>query len=134
MRQKFLLGPIFLVLLSKFVQSQPLVQVRSPDGAKSVQVQIPENADLGTLLVDMREIFKFKGIRRIFSLQSSDAELIKVSEDGEVRLHKPLDFEELCVPSQPCAFESKVILSPLNFVTFSAFFNLAMFHDFDFIQ
>ena len=110
MRQKFLLGPIFLVLLSKFVQSQPLVQVRSPpNGAKSVNVQIPENADLGTLLVDMREIFKFKGIRRIFSLQSSDAELIKVSEDGEVRLHKPLDFEELCVPSQPCAFESKVI-------------------------
>ena len=108
MRQKFLLRPIFLSLCLQ-ITAKPIVQVKiSPEGAKSVAVEIPENADLGTLLVDMKKIFKFPGIERIFSLQSSDAELVKVTENGEVKLDKPVDFEKLCVPSQLCAFESKV--------------------------
>lgn len=118
MRQKFLLRPIFLSLCLE-ITAKPVVQVKiSPEGAKSVAVEIPENADLGTLLVDMKKIFKFSGIERTFSLQSSDAELVKVTENGEVKLDKPVDFEKLCVPGHLCAFESKVqnIQIILNFL------------------
>ena len=85
------------------------LRVEEANGVKLVSVTIKENTAVQSLLVDLTKSFSFPGVRRQFSLQAAGSELIEVSEDGEVTLAKPVDYETLCLSNvQPCVFKSKV--------------------------
>jgi len=69
---------------------------------KQKDIEVSESTKAGTVIFNLNEeYFKNEKVKRKFSVQQTNQNVLTVDQEGNVVLDKEIDFEDMCT-SSPC--------------------------------